>query len=539
MAVVSCLHPIVVRNSSGIFRVPCGKCEACLNLKGSSLALQCDVEESCSKFCYFVTLTYSDDFLPLCRVQKYRKTWVFSDVTRGRNAIGNLGLYENSRIMAIEPLMSFDDAFFSDYNEKLHLPYPSGIIPYLSRRDVQLFLKRLRKSISNITDEKIRLYYCGEYGPVHFRPHYHLLLWFDSSKVAENIRDLVPSCWKYGRVDVQLSKGKCSGYVAKYVNSFSRLSAVQRLKAFSPFTSHSVHLGQQLCEVDYQEVETCEYGRVGSSSVTVNGKVKPLTPWLALQDSRFPKCYRYGSSDSECRLFCYTFYRRLSQEVGESKVSLLANAAFEDFDNHTQFLRCVSEFRSIYGKDDISEQTFLSILYVSRKFLKLCQDYNVSERRLLRCIEYYYDSKDYFKLASMYQEQCDFIDTYGVSYLPWLSSWYDLEPISSRKVQEYLSFGDFLREFERTNFFVPKSWRNELEALDPFYYPDHVLKFFDSLHMDASFYLDTFFGSDDFPLYRQFADRSVNIYNDSMKHKKLNDLNKVFCYGKHNVSKKR
>lgn len=43
----------------------------------------------------------------------------------------------------------------------------------LCRRDLQLFIKRLRKKISPL---KIKIFYCGEYGSRGGRPHYHLIV---------------------------------------------------------------------------------------------------------------------------------------------------------------------------------------------------------------------------------------------------------------------------------------------------------------------------------------------------------------------------
>lgn len=44
---------------------------------------------------------------------------------------------------------------------------------HLSKRDLQLFLKRLRKHFNN---KKIRFFACGEYGDKKGRPHYHIIL---------------------------------------------------------------------------------------------------------------------------------------------------------------------------------------------------------------------------------------------------------------------------------------------------------------------------------------------------------------------------
>lgn len=58
------------------------------------------------------------------------------------------------------------------YNEE-NLPNPA----FVSRREVQLFMKRLRQEISPL---KIRFFATGEYGKKNKRPHYHLIIfnWF-------------------------------------------------------------------------------------------------------------------------------------------------------------------------------------------------------------------------------------------------------------------------------------------------------------------------------------------------------------------------
>ena len=62
-----------------------------------------------------------------------------------------------------------------DVSSFVTLTYDNDYLPSggtLVKRDLQLFMKRLRRS----RDEKIRFYACGEYGDATQRPHYHLLL---------------------------------------------------------------------------------------------------------------------------------------------------------------------------------------------------------------------------------------------------------------------------------------------------------------------------------------------------------------------------
>ena len=104
---------------------------------------------------------------------------------------------------------------------ELSFGYGNNLIPFLNYVDVQNYIKRLRKHLSRYTDEKISFYAVGEYGPVHFRPHFHLLLFFNSKKIADVLRECHSKSWKLGRSDIQRSNGGCSSYVASYVNSLA------------------------------------------------------------------------------------------------------------------------------------------------------------------------------------------------------------------------------------------------------------------------------------------------------------------------------
>lgn len=94
-----------------IYELPCGKCICCRENKAREWALRLKCESYLHDVTSFITLTYDDDHLP---------------------AGGNLNY-----------------------------------------KDVQLFLKRLRKS----QESKIRFFCAGEYGSTTSRPHYHLIVY--------------------------------------------------------------------------------------------------------------------------------------------------------------------------------------------------------------------------------------------------------------------------------------------------------------------------------------------------------------------------
>lgn len=91
------------------------------------------------------------------------------------------------------------------YDER-HVKRLPGNRLSLRFRDVQLFLKRLRKA----------RYYCkyicvGEYGPQTQRPHYHMLLWTDCPE------HLLESNWKMGHIQFGKLTMASAMYTLKYI----------------------------------------------------------------------------------------------------------------------------------------------------------------------------------------------------------------------------------------------------------------------------------------------------------------------------------
>ncbi len=99
----------------------------------------------------------------------------------------------------------------------------------LNKRDIQLFLKRLRFRLENYGHQnRLRYIVCGEYGKNTHRAHYHMLLWnFPMSEFSNNISKVqrfINRCWsvykvefdqvkqKYCRVRCKDSEGKVMTY---------------------------------------------------------------------------------------------------------------------------------------------------------------------------------------------------------------------------------------------------------------------------------------------------------------------------------------
>lgn len=111
----------------------------------------------------------------------------------------------------------------------------------LSKREIQLFLKRLRKAIS---PKKVRFFACGEYGSKRLRAHYHLILFgfipddlkfykMDGKNMPLYTSDFISKIWKKGFISVGFVSLESSKYCAKYMQKISEHD--KRLKLLIDF----------------------------------------------------------------------------------------------------------------------------------------------------------------------------------------------------------------------------------------------------------------------------------------------------------------
>lgn len=97
----------------------------------------------------------------------------------------------------------------------MNIPY-SGLLPTLSKRDVQLFIKRLRK---RFPEHHIKYFLCGEYGSHTARPHYHAII-FDlplCGNFVEYYHKELQKLWSQGFVQCSNVNINRIGYVSKYI----------------------------------------------------------------------------------------------------------------------------------------------------------------------------------------------------------------------------------------------------------------------------------------------------------------------------------
>lgn len=478
---IQCLHPKRIFNEyiGECVLVECGHCEACLTRKASRNALKCRLESKAHEYCMFVTLTYDQQNVPLMQVMpSSRATDYFSDVVEC-----------TPRLAEGEILGSVDiDSYRSRQLRKKCNTF--NLFPHLSKRDLQLFIKRLRKYLSKVSDEKIRYYAVGEYGPIHFRPHYHLLLWYSSGQIHEIIKQAILSCWRFGRVDSQKSRGDCSKYVAKYVVGNCNLPRIFKLRNIAPFALHSYHLGESILKKEKEAVYEMSARDFNQRSVCFNDGTKEFVLWRSLKTYYFPKCKGYSVFNDEQLYYVYRLYHETSNWTKKTCVASQARYILstifgvyrtfgeaglcEQLHSDPQVNDLLKHFVSsceingfLEAKYDVYFTRIYNELRLSKHFLMFVCDGDLSPE------------KSYKMIARIkeYWNECDMLNLY-----------------SQLESQETLDFTD---EEDYQFYYMTKAWKKEIS--------------------------ETTF-------YRQFLSDAKKRAVDSIKHKKLNDLNKIFIY---------
>ena len=317
-AVDCCQHRSFITNkyTGARIAVDCGQCDYCIHKRAKKASMRVKTAGSAFKYSFFVTLTYDNAHIPLmsCKVLHSE----YDDVVgiSGDIHYGD----EHHQYIPVSEYQCDDDSmlrhiFFEqvqgtvpfDREIKEYVPvkdnwflsmdairsfiyktqsvdktvYPAAeqyglgnLIPFLNYVDVQNYIKRLRKHLFKKigTYESLHFFAVGEYGPVHFRPHYHLLLFTNSDKVAPVLRHCHDKSWTFGRSDFQHSAGGASSYVASYVNSLSAAPLLYRsCRAFKPKSRASVGFFEKGC--DFVEGED-PYAQIEQKiDSVVNGRV--------------------------------------------------------------------------------------------------------------------------------------------------------------------------------------------------------------------------------------------------------------------------
>ena len=311
--------------------VDCGQCDYCIYKRAQKASMRVKSAGSAFEYCWFVTLTYDNEHIPLFNCEVYHSEYddVLSDsgIVYGyekhsfipvskycctdshqlrhiyfTQVQGTVQYNRESRqyepvkdnwFLSMDAIRSFivKTKSATPYGKEgeLSARYGDNLIPYLNYVDVQNYIKRLRKHLHTILGsyETLHFYAVGEYGPVHFRPHYHILLFTNSEQVSKVLRQCHDKSWKLGRSDFQASRGGAASYVASYINSSSSTPLLYRsCRAFRPRQRASIGFfekgevfeeGEDVYAQIEQKIDSVVNGRIYNFNGTSVSSTPPMS----------------------------------------------------------------------------------------------------------------------------------------------------------------------------------------------------------------------------------------------------------------------
>jgi len=280
-----------------------------------------------NKYALFFTLTYNNDNVPC---------YYFSDdsFNFGKDV---LRLYSNRDGSSL-------DVFRRDFRgfKTSVFNIPKGAaFPFVSRSDVQKFLKRLRINIVRKLNRKVQIRYLitAEYGPKTFRPHYHGIIYFNDSELLTKITyshvntttllaSLIAKSWpfadycrtaKYSTI----VDGGAGNYVSSYASSSCNLPRFLQYPETRPFTpAHSTRFGFSEVERNeiYENVSKGDYQLHRTDVKTKNVAHFPISS--ANRTRLFPRFPLYSLLPAQVQQYLLSVCSGKSYHVAKSGVSL-------------------------------------------------------------------------------------------------------------------------------------------------------------------------------------------------------------------------
>lgn len=305
-----CLFPLPnldtngVAYKKGVHEFDCGACPECLRKRSSVWVLRSVMEARSHAYNCMVTLTY-DNFL--------------------RDKVGNIVKGPTGK------------------------PLETPVNPDLkvNQRDVQLFIKRLRKWYSSISDEPIKYIACAEYGSHTHRAHYHLLLFgvrfpdahfYKKSKRGNPIymSDILTKLWSHGictvdSINVHSSVAMyCTKYCAKSRSLDTFILCSQRI-GYRELTKHFNGINYMIQGREYtiprfiwqdyiMRKYACAPFAFSMSPRYVNATDKTLADGSFYLSQARRECYRMVRDSDEQYIRYLDYWQRRGKEFDQHKL---------------------------------------------------------------------------------------------------------------------------------------------------------------------------------------------------------------------------
>lgn len=176
--------------------IPCGKCGRCIQRRKMEWGFRMQDELIHSKTAYFITLTYSPEYVPY-------------------NKYGQKTLIPTRKIdLKIKAEEEGRKRKTKKWKESCVDRSVQGFVKRVRRNQERIFQNDI--TIESITHnlnplDKIKMYAAGEYGEERHRPHYHLIIFNASRKAIE-------MSWQLGGIDIRVATQGEIAYVMKYLD---------------------------------------------------------------------------------------------------------------------------------------------------------------------------------------------------------------------------------------------------------------------------------------------------------------------------------
>lgn len=542
-----CQHRSFITNkyTGARIAVDCGQCDYCIHKRAKKASMRVKAAGSAFKYSFFVTLTFDNEHLPLMCCKVLRSEYedvvgISGDIHFGHEyhqyiPVSEYQCDDNSALRHIffeqvQGTVPFDreikeyvpvkdnwflsmDAIRSFIRKSQSLDnstYPAAekygldnLIPFLNYVDVQNYIKRLRKHLFKKLGsyETLHFYAVGEYGPVHFRPHFHLILCTNSDEVAKVLRYCHDKSWTLGRSDFQRAAGGASSYVASYVNSLCSAPLLYRsCRAFRPRSRASVGFFEKGCdfvedEDPYAQIERKIDSVVNGRIYNFNGVSVRSTPPMSYIRTLLPRFSSARNDDSVAIARILRAVHRTPQRI--------ARFGFMDY-KQDSILSLVRVYYQYLKVNSILSDDDKIILHAARcltRFVNCSSDVDIESyiNKLYRLFLYVYKFFRNWHLPlfgsdiSAYSGRIMFIIKTGIEY---------------EKKKDYESLRD--------SFIVRSANPNISDCM--FALPQNGCE----SDVLSNISCETV------QLLEQLRYRSATYCRDMIKHKKLNDANNIF-----------
>lgn len=557
--VTRCQHPRTVINkyTHEPVVVSCGSCPSCI-LRRSGIQTNLLTTYSAQfRYVYFVTLTYAPCFLPTLEVEVIEAcSDDIADVPCVPD-INNLdpsdpnrylfGFRSVPRSASVRLKNSTVERTFKDPEVKFSMPMtPKDLlsilgkvrhnvpnrIPYICNRDLDLFLKRLR---SYYPDEKIRYYAVSEYGPVSYRPHWHLLLFSNSEQFSQTVLENVSKAWFYGRCDASLSRGFAAPYVASYVNSFVALPSffTQMPRLLRPKSFHSIGFTES--NLFPRKVRIAEINEVADKCL--NGVrverdgffriLKPSWPYLLRLFPRFSDSIRKSPS-SVYQLLSAAF--TAPERVIRSGCSDLSCDPFNisPLSKQSLLLFCKQYLNYLdnYGKEYSSRNLLVpkeNLPHSDVLILSECRLYDGvnldPDFRLSRCYRFFLSMSKFFRT---------YFDELGANFYPASGRYAGC--FASRDRTFRILSESIVSFWNRYDYNRLVDFYQTLEDSDDKDLVDFEIRNYSFRYDRIDYGKKAEPDYQKLPLVRRLAAVALTKCRDKVKHKRLNDLSGIYSY---------